>query len=211
MTGKEICDRARALSNVKYWYGGKGEIATSQLAARLRKENPNVWTEAYFKRALADVGQRVGDCSFLVCEAYEIPMIGSYQLAEKFPMWNGTPRDGMICWKRGHVGIYENGRVHELKSQARDYQFNLYNRNDWEAILYSPDVNYQSTFPEDARIGWHKDAGGWFYRFAEGFGVDTYYRNTVQRINGHLYHFDGNGYICYLLPVRPSDTEGWVE
>ena len=211
MTGKEICRRAKECKNVRYWYGGKGETATKSLADRLKKENPGVWTNKYYNTAMQDLGHKVGDCSYLVCHAYDRSMIGSSQIVAKYPAWSGTPRDGMICWKRGHVGIYEGGFVHELSSQARDYQLTTYSPDLWDAVLYDPANSYDNEVPEEWRTGWHSDNNGWCYRHTEGTGPDTYYHDTVKKINGHTYVFDDMGYICYLMRVRPSDSEGWIK
>lgn len=147
MTGKDIVARAEQLKDYKYWYGGKRELATVPLADRLRKENPKVWTDAYYYKAMQDViaGKRVCDCSGLVCYAYNIKDIGSYQIREKYKVWNGKPKAGMIAWKSGHVGIIKDSQGHMIEMRGIDYDY-MDTRYRKEAgcmtLLYDPNVNY---------------------------------------------------------------------
>lgn len=143
----EIVARARSLSNYKYWYGGAGQIATKELADALKAKYPSVWTESYYSTALADIGQRVGDCSYLVNYAYGIASpgnhgIGTSQYLAKYSRWNGTPKNGMIAWRNGHTGIYADGKTLELVGIAYDYQEREYISSKWAAILYDPNRSY---------------------------------------------------------------------
>lgn len=219
MTGTEIVERAKALSKYKYWYGGKRQLATRALADVLKKENSKVWTETYYSRALNDIDgvTRVCDCSGLVCYAYNIADVGSYQIKEKYKAWNGTPKEGMIGWKSGHVGIFSadgwSAPIIEMRSQAYDYQCNrTYADCGFTAVLYDAFIDYDST-PEtydDTKPGWHKDTNGWWYRHTEGTGPDTYFHDTIKAIGGHRYVFDSEGYICTLQRVSPNSKEGWI-
>ena len=205
MTGKEICERAKECAPLKYWYGGKGEVASVSLANRLRSENPNVWTDSSYKKALKDVDghTRVGDCSYLVCHAYDRSMIGSYEIVERYPEWIGTIRDGMILWRKGHVGVYENGHVHELRGIDYDYQFSLYDPDRWSKVLYDTKVSYVSwVYPE----GWNQNqlTGEWWYQY--GPGEDDYFRNRVVRINGDYFAFRDNGYmVCGKATIETNE------
>lgn len=199
MTGKEIVEKALSFKNCKYWYGGKGEVATKALADRLKKENPSVWTERYYQTALKDVDgrTRVCDCSGLVCAAYGIPMIGSYQLKQKYQVWTGKPKPGMIAWKSGHVGIVkdEDGHVIEMRSQYYDYMDTRYRKEaGLLTLLYDPNVNYDVSC-ETSDIGWYKNPTGWWYRHTCGTGPDTYYHDGAAKIGNKVFIFDSNGYI----------------
>lgn len=194
MTGNEICLRAAELKNDKYWYGAKNEIATVALANRLRSENPSVWTYSYYNKALKDVDgkTKVCDCSGLVCYAYKIGELSSYGIQDKYPAWNGTPKDGMILWRKGHVGIYEDGHVHELKGIDYDYRFSPYVASEWSAVLYDESVDYpNAAYP----LGWNQNqkTKQWWYQY--GTGKDEYYKNRVVRINGAYYAFREDGYM----------------
>lgn len=199
MTGKEIVERARSLKRFKYWYGGKRELASVRLAYRLKRENPSVWTDTYYKEALKDVDgkTRVCDCSGLVCYAYGISDIGSYQLKEKYKVWNGKPLPGMIAWKPGHVGIIldTDGHVIEMRSQKYDYMETRYRKEaGLLTLLYDPNVNYDVS-RETSDIGWNKDDAGWWYRHTNGTGPDTYYHDGAAIVNGKVFIFDSSGYI----------------
>lgn len=220
MTGKEIVERARSLKGYKYWYGGKRELASVRLAYRLKRENPNVWTDKYYREALKDVDgkTRVCDCSGLVCHAYGISDVGSYQLKEKYKVWNGKPLPGMIAWKPGHVGIIldTSGHVIEMRSQKYDYMETRYRKEaGLTTLLYDPNIDYNVS-RETSDLGWNRDNNGLWYRHTTGTGPETYYHDCVKIINGHCYAFDSDGYICeigsYLgRRVPPESDRGWID
>lgn len=209
MTGREICERAAECKSIKYWYGGKGELASVSLANRLRKENPGTWSEKYYQKALKDIDGKthVGDCSYLVCHAYQIGMISSYSIASKYDEWNASPKDGMILWRKGHVGIYDSGKVHELKGIDSDYRFDTYDASKWARVLYDKSVVYgSSSYP----IGWNRnmETGEWWYQY--GLGSDDYYRNRVVRINGDYYAFREDGYMVRGAAAIQTDENGEI-
>lgn len=210
MTGNEICRRARELKNFKYWYGGKGEIATKTLANRLRKKNPGVWNSVYYNKALKDINgkTRVGDCSFLVCHAYNINNIGSYQIKDKYKIWKGQAKNGMIAWRKGHVGIYCDGKILQLKGIDYDYQELDADKDTYAAFLYDESIDYDS---KNEQIGWHLDKNGWWYRFKEGTGHGTYYENTIEKINGKFYAFDSAGYMIDDITKMKINKNGNIE
>lgn len=213
MTGAEIAERARSFSNQKYWYGAKNQLATVALANQLRVENPNVWTYNYYNKALKDVDGRtkVCDCSGLVCFAYQIGTISSYGIRDKYPKYSGDIKTGMILWRKGHVGIYDNGYVCEMKGIDYDYQHKPYNASEWTEIHYDPNVQYEQ---HDYDIGWHYDAptmssqGGWWYAYGTTKG--SYYRNRVVRINGAYYAFRDDGYMVEGSAMIVTDENGEI-
>lgn len=222
MTGAEIVKKAQGFKHYKYWYGGKGEIATKALADRLRKENPGVWTENYYNTALKDIDgkTRVCDCSGLVCASYGIGTLGSWAIREKYKVWNGKPVPGLIAWKPGHVAIVKdrNGHVIEMRSQSYDYQDTRYRKEaGLTTLLYDPNVDYTvQEVPEHKKKGWHTDAIGKWYRWREGVGPDTYYHDCIKVINGHAYYFDDEGYISkiavrYISRVPSNDPGGNID
>lgn len=146
-TVNEIVQRARSLSVYKYWYGGAGQVATKAIADSLKKSYPSIWTNSYYSKALNDIGQRVGDCSYLVNYAYGIASPGNHgpgtsQYLSRWPKWTGAPKDGMIAWRNGHTGIYAGGKTLELVGIDYDYQEKTYNPSKWSAILYDPNRTY---------------------------------------------------------------------
>ena len=209
MTGKEICKRAAEWASYKYWYGAKGEIATVTLAKRLQSENPSVWTAAYYNKAIKDVDgkTRVGDCSGLVCHAYNIGDISSYSIHSKYPVWAGPIRDGMILWRKGHVGIYDKGKVHELKGIDYDYQCKPYKASEWSSVHYSTKADYMS---HGYDIGWHCDmnTGRWWYQYSTA--DDGFYKNRIVRINSKYYAFDKDGWMCSGSAKILTDENGEI-
>lgn len=209
MTGKEVVRRARELHGFAYWYGGKGQLATRTLAEQLKRENPGVWTESYFNTALKDVAakRRVGDCSYLVCYAYNRSQIGSWAISEEYAEWDDKrkPKDGMILWRPGHVSIYDDGKVLELASQSVDFRIKEYVSMEWDKVLYSNKVDYDFEYEK----GWHKDDRGWW--FAYGTRKGEYYRDVVVGLPDMFglgyygnYAFDDEGYVTFG-PLKTED------
>lgn len=202
MNSQEIVTRAKSLCNDKYWYGGKHEIATVALAKRLQKENPSTWTASYYNKALNDIGKMVCDCSGLCCYAYQYTELSSWGLYDKMSKWSGKPLNGMICWRKGHVGIYNDGLVIQMRGIDYDYQELPYVANEWSAILYDKAVNYNYDYPQ---LGWLKDDVGWWY--ATGHCKGDYYKNEIALINGKYYAFDKRGYMvdgCGQFKTSPD-------
>lgn len=222
MKGYEIVNRAKEFKNYKYWYGGKREIATVALAKELKAANPSVWTDAYYQTALKDINgsTRVCDCSGLVCYCYGIGDINSTAIKNKYRVWTGKPKPGMIGWKSGHVAIISDtdGHIIEMRSQAYDYQDTRYRLEaGLNTLLYDPNIDYDAVETDGDNtgesVGWHSDNAGWWYRHTKGIGEDTYYHDCYANINGHGYLFDSEGYIYYIssiLRVQPTDNEGWI-
>lgn len=147
MTGHDIVNKAMELKACKYWYGGKRQKATKELADTLQKQNPTVWTATYRAKAEADIkaGAMVCDCSGLVCYAYGITDIGSSAIKEKYKVWTGSPRPGMIAWKQGHVGIIKtcSGKVIEMRGIDYDFCDTRYRKTaGLMTLLYDPNVEY---------------------------------------------------------------------
>lgn len=142
-----ILSRAHSLKSYVYWYGGKRTRCTDALLQRLSKAYPNIYTASYIAKCKADIkaGKSCCDCSGLVCYAYGISDIGSSQMLAFFKKWDKKPKNGMILYKKGHVGIYENGRILEMRGVDYDYQSSrTYKSQDWLFILYSPEVDYDT-------------------------------------------------------------------
>lgn len=193
--------------NHKYWYGGKGQIATKTLADALQKQNPTVWTKSYYNKAIKDIDgkTRVSDCSHLVCYTYGISDIGSYQIKEKYKEWNGKPKNGMILWRKGHVAIYWNGKAVQMKGIDYDYQEIEISKDKYTKVLYDPNINY------DGDLGWNKDSNGWWYRYKEGKGKETYYNSGIYIIDGKYYAFDSNGYMIETIEKIEITKDGNLE
>ncbi len=189
----ENLEKYRCLG-MKYWYGGKGQRASVNLAKRLKRENPNVWTQMYYDEAMEDVrvGATVCDCSGLVCLVYDMPQIGSYQIAEKLKEWKEKPKVGMIAWRPGHVGIISTstGIMAEMRSIKYDYkETRKWQIAGMQKILYSPDIDYDNV----QSVGWHQDSEGWWY--ATGVKNGQYYKDCIATINGVDYVFNSDGYL----------------
>lgn len=201
--GLEAVKNASLLKDVKYWYGAKGQLASADLADWLRAEYPSVWTNSYYSKAILDIDgkTRVGDCSYLVCKAYGISMIGSSQMKNKFKVWNDKPKNGMILWRSGHVAIYNNGFCIQLKGVDYDYTELPYGVDKYDIIYYHPDVNY------DNYHGWVEEDGKWYY-------YDNEVRQVGWRCIGtrwYYFHDDGvmhDGWLNIDKKWYYADVEG---
>ena len=198
-----------------YWYGGKRDKCTKALADALKRENPSVWTEFYYKEALKDVaaGYKCCDCSGFVCGAYSHPDIGTSAMQKAFSVWSGAPRAGMIAWKRGHCGIFLrdgwDSPIAEMRGLVYDFQCNrTFKTAGFTKVLYSKDVDY-GRFDDGTLVGWHVDSIGYWYRHTKGTGPSTYFHDTVQNICGHVYAFSHEGYVV-LPPGAPPFFEDWL-
>jgi hypothetical protein len=224
MKGKDIVRNAREKKNYKYWYGAKGETASAALASSLMRQNPNVWTNAYFMKALEDIKTHatVCDCSGFVCICYGMNSIGTYQMGrggnglKEIPV--GLAEPGMIAWKNGHCGIIIDDDMHVAEMRGIDYDYQetrTFVQAGFTKVLYMPGVDY-SMVDVDIIVGWHRDNSGWWYRYKEGHGHETYYHDCVKIINGHCYAFDSDGYICEIgqrlgKRIPPDSKTGWLD
>lgn len=57
----------------------------------------------------------------------------------------------------------------------------------YDTTVLKPDDQY-------AKLGWNKDNNGWWYQY--GIDINEYFKNTATYLNGALYFFDEQGYIC---------------
>ena len=198
MTGKEIIYRAKEIgSKCVYWYGGKRQTPTLQLANALAKQNPSVWTDEYFEAAIKDIGsgKLVCDCSGLVCGAYGVADIGTSSMPKKFLAMTSIPAQGhftpgTIAWKKGHCGIILDtfGHIAEMRGLRWDFRTNrTFSSCGFTHILYSPDVDYALTPPGQ----WKQDDIGWYYVKPDG----KYARLEFLKINGSWYYFNSSAYL----------------
>ena len=186
MTGIELAATAKNYRDFVYWYGGKRQLCTVGLADELKKENPNVWSTEYYRKALTDVQhhRRCCDCSGLVCGVYKIGDVGTSSFLKVFKTWSGVPKAGMIAWKKGHCGIFLadgwDAKIAEMRGIDWDYQENrTFEEAGFAKVLYSPGVFYKGLDPA-AVPGWHADATGWWFRHTAVVGPDTYYHSTFK-------------------------------
>lgn len=148
-TGKEAVEKALTYKSFAYWYGGKGQKCTDALLAGLSKSYSSIYTSTYRKKCREDIkkGKSCIDCSGLVCKAYGIADIGTYQIASdsRFLTWDGTPKEGMILWKWTHCGIYHDGYV--IEARGKDYGVTAtrkYKSADWMRVYYMKGVSYKT-------------------------------------------------------------------
>lgn len=226
-TSQEILSRVDSYKNYVYWYGGKRSRCTAALAVALKKQNPDVWTNEYYAKAMDDVAHNrmCCDCSGLVCGAYGIQDIGTAQFLPRFKVWGGIPKAGMIAWKKGHTGIFLldgwDSPIAEMRGIDYDFQNNrTFKQAGFTAVLYDSRVSYSNINSRaHEEVGWHKDAGGWWYRHTRGTGEETYFHDTIQVINNHVYAFNSYGALVFpsaahpfdsWIVVDPNSTSGWL-
>ena len=147
MTGNDIIKNALWYRNYVYWYGAKGEECTYKLLNTLSTMYPGIYTTTYKQKCMIDIrnGKHAIDCSGLVCRAYGISNISTYEMPKHFTEYNGPIKNGMIVWRRNHVGLYYNGKV--LEARGIDYDITdtrTYKKLDWKRVYIKPDVNYDA-------------------------------------------------------------------
>lgn len=147
MTGNDIIKNALLYKNCVYWYGAKGEQCTYKLLNILSALYPGIYTTTYKQKCMIDIrnGEHAIDCSGLVCRAYGISNMSTYDMPKHFTKYTGPIKNGMIVWKQDHVGLYYNGMV--LEARGIDYDVTdtrAYKKSDWERVYISPYVNYDS-------------------------------------------------------------------
>ena len=147
MTGNDIIKNALLYKNCVYWYGAKGEQCTYKLLNILSALYPGIYTTTYKQKCMADIrnGECAIDCSGLVCRAYGISNMSTYDMPKHFTEYTGPVKNGMVLWKQNHVGLYYNGMV--LEARGIDYDVTdtrTYKKLDWERVYIKPDVNYDA-------------------------------------------------------------------
>lgn len=197
MTGQDIVSRTLELGKkCVYWYGAKRQLPSMALAAKLRKDNPRVWTSEYFEAATADVGKGkfVCDCSGLVCGAYAIPDIGTSQFPKKFAEYTGINYiPGMIAWKKGHCGIIldSHGTIAEMRGLKWDFcTERRFPDVGFTKILYYPKVIYAGF--DNVQAGWKEIGDKWQYIKSDG----RFACNEFLKIRGNWYYFNAD---CFMV------------
>ena len=147
MTGNDIIKNALLYKNCVYWYGAKGEQCTYKLLNILSALYPGIYTTTYKQKCMTDIrnGEHAIDCSGLVCRAYGISNMSTYDMPKHFTEYTGPVKNGMIVWKHEHVGLYYNGMV--LEARGIDYDVTdtrTYKKSDWERVYINSDVNYDA-------------------------------------------------------------------
>lgn len=160
MTGNDIIKNALLYKNCVYWYGAKGEQCTYKLLNILSALYPGIYTTTYKQKCMTDIrnGEHAIDCSGLVCRAYGISNMSTYDMPKHFTEYTGPVKNGMIVWKHEHVGLYYNGMV--LEARGIDYDVTdtrTYKKSDWERVYINSDVNYDADM-EHAPIDYLKTA-----------------------------------------------------
>lgn len=100
-----------------------------------------------------------------------------------------------------HVGIIYKVTGSQLYVIEGNYQDEVRIRNietnsKMISCIVTPYYDTTVLEPKDEQIekGWHKDNTGWWYAY--GTNKQDYYKNTFQYIDGQLFAFDSDGYIC---------------
>lgn len=148
-TGKKVVENALKYKSYAYWYGGKGQKCTEKLLYEMASLYPSIYTTAYKEKCQEDIkaGKKCIDCSGLVCKAYEIDDIGTYQMVTdaRLTIWDGAPKNGMIVWRWTHCGIYTDGYVIEARGKSYGVTTTRkYKSSDWQRIYYMSAVNYDT-------------------------------------------------------------------
>lgn len=196
-----LAKTAVALRSYHYIYGFKesDNPVTEHKINALARQYKSIFDTNYIKKAKKFIGQRAIDCSGLVCSFWEIPDIGSSQLAElptRHPdqyQLIDAKRDklkwGDCLWKGGHVGIYiEDGKVVESKGINYGVRISTLESTPWVYAIRKKELHMYDN------IGWCREKDGrWWYTYGESKG--EYFSNCRVYIGGKFYTFDADGYM----------------
>lgn len=98
-----------------------------------------------------------------------------------------------------HVGIVhavDDTKIYTIEGNSGNgVNYREYSKSDKSLYGYIRPA-YENEVSEYEAKGWHYTApGGWWYRYKNGLGPETYYHNCVKEIDGFCYAFDKNGYM----------------
>lgn len=146
-TGTQIIKNALRFTNglYVYWYGGKDNWCTNNLLNTLGNLYKNIYTSSYKSKCRTDIRNKKKciDCSGLVCRAYEVADRGTSQFAGYFKEYKGPLKNGIILWRKGHTGIYYNGKVIEARGKdAGITTSRVYNSKYWSKLYCQEQVDY---------------------------------------------------------------------
>lgn len=205
----------RMAGNYNYIFGYKEHMnpVTKCWIDELAKQNPSTFTHTYIEKACKFIGKKAIDCSGLVCECLGISVIGSYSICDLpihypkiysyVPM--GERMRGDILWKKGHVGICQDGNnVIEARSINAGVDVFRFTTQNWAKCIrpkYNDDY-YKKT-------GWIMESDGRMW-YAKSKKKGDYYKNGFHEIDGKKYFFDEDGYLVKTFLVTTLD-DGCVE
>lgn len=203
---KRALERATKLLNENwgYVYGAKyndNPMSQSDLD-RLRAANSKVYTNAYYLKAITVLKNHYAiDCSGLVCYAYGMNDIGSWQIAElgstKPETWETinykatTQEAGDILWREGHVALAID-EVNCIEARGIDYGVvkSVSADRAFKKIIRMKD----SSPNKYSKIGWIAEQDGkYWYAYDSDFG--SYYHDCIVVIDDIAYYFDSEGYL----------------
>lgn len=142
-----------------YWYGTFGNYADRDLLEYKRKQYPEMyppkkWTEESF---VAQFGQKVHDCvglikAYMMCDSidapakynpkYDLSADGLIKICTDVVPYSKRPEvGGLVCWKKGHVGVYV---LNGVTVEAKGHSFGVLETTNtkWEKVGRLPWVEY---------------------------------------------------------------------
>jgi hypothetical protein len=160
-TNIELASFVKKFIGCEYWYGCFGQIATSELYYKKKKQYPNQYKWTYKN---SDLGKRVFDCVGLI-KAYiwwtnnEIKYKSSEDVSAN-RMYNKSKNKGniknipeivgMLVWKNNHIGVYiGNGKVVEAKGHKWGVVETKLSDGGWTNWCECPYINYVSNSIKD--------------------------------------------------------------
>lgn len=210
MTSRDCVNRALSLLDWHYIYGFKyrdNPVKKSKIDT-LRAQYSSVFTSAYYSKALTFVGKNAIDCSGLVCYAWNIADIGSWNIHDlpskdnkyKLVNVNCDIPIGSALWKTGHCGIYI-GDGKAIEARGIDYGVCITDLmlRAWEKAVIP---SFESIQDDYKNLGWNKNENGWWY--ATGTKLGDYYKDCIATIDNKQYAFNINGY-CIKNPICETD------
>lgn len=165
-TGAGLVKYARAQVGNGYWYGTFGQIADPQgkLYEEKRKQYPaqyppQKWTKSSFE---AQYGQKVHDCAGLVKGYLMTPDADNHpnapavynpkydysadgmiaQCKEQGPISTMPAIEGLVVWKKGHMGIYTGNGKTVIEAKGHAYGVVVTENTAWQKWGKLPWIEY---------------------------------------------------------------------
>lgn len=128
-------------------YGAKGEVITQALINQWAELYPNIYTNAYIKKAYNYIGEVAQDCSGLISRYTGIIRNSEQYMStatQRLPISQiNSTHIGWAVWKEGHIGVYiGDGMVVEARGIDEGTIKVKVTSNNWTHVIQLKDIEY---------------------------------------------------------------------
>lgn len=150
---------------------------------------------------MANLIERECGCQEMIDKCKKRNLVDYQKLNSSMEIGNIVFYDWDRNGRSDHVGIIYKTTSTQLYVIEGNYQDEVKIRNidktsKMISCFVTPyfDTCVISDTEQHIETGWHKDNAGWWYAY--GTNKSDYFNNTFEYIDGQLYAFDTQGYIC---------------